>query len=157
MNVSKKVDTIKRLQGRYVALQKGIQERIAKITKPVEQHIRERLVEEFPDVDCYFLSGFRCGCLSDKWQPQVFVYRVNELSYAPEGYWYKERENSEYFELPGKEQPPVPTRRFLAFLKTLSDEMGIKITMVRQKPYWVDGNKDVDWPVESYQFCEAKC
>jgi len=135
MNVTKQVKMIQSFQTRYTRLQKDIQDRIKKITKPVEQYIKRRLKEEFEDANFYFLSSFQCGCLTDKWSPQVFIYRVNDLSYSPDGYWYED--TSEGYLIDGfrKHSPPVPTRRFLAFLKKLSDEIGVKITLVRQRPY----------------------
>jgi len=137
MNVSKQVKVIQAFQSRYAKLQKDIQERIRKITKPVEVYLRKRFKEEFPGADFHFLPSFQCGCLTNKWQPQVFLYRVSGLSYSPDGYWYDEM--ADKFE---KHSPPVPTRRLLAFLKMLTEEVGIKVTLVRHKPYWLNEEKE---------------
>jgi hypothetical protein len=133
MNVSKQIARIERLQNKYVEIQRDIHDRIKAIDKPVEKYIKKRLKDQFPDAEeFHVLTSFQCGSLTNKWQPQAFLYHVNGLTYSSEGYWY-----SDTIDGFAKHSPPVPTRRLLVFLKALSDEIGVKITLVRRKPYWL--------------------
>lgn len=138
MNVTKTVAGIRKLQERYVATQDEIKERIKSLDKEVNRIVGERLAAEFPDADFYYLTSFHCSSLTDKWRPQVFLYRVNNLHYTG-SYW------CQGFAADDRVPPPVPTRRLLGFLKDLSEEVGVKVTLVRQKPYTSGDDMDIDF------------
>ena len=137
MNVSKQVAEIRKWQDQLVSVQDKIKNGVKKLDKTVEKYTRDRFKEEFPKTEFDFLTCFHWGCQTNEWKPQVFLYRVNDLTYSG-SFWYND------FAADNRQSPPVPTRKLLAFLKTLGDEIGVKVTLVRKKPAW-DVEKNQFW------------
>ena len=147
MNVSKQVSVIQKMQDKYINLQKSIKQRISRITKPVEQYIESRLEEAFPEADFHFLTSFQCGSLTDEWTPHVYVYTVDDLTYSPDGYWY---EDDYYLKKAEIHEPPVSVRKLFILLKALTEEVGVKITLVRKKSCFPEGEVV---PVKENAYC----
>lgn len=137
MNISKQIIEIRKWQNLLVNAQNQIKTGVKKLDKNVEKYVREKLKEEFPKTEFDFLTSFHCASQTDQWRPQVFLYRVNDLTYSG-SFWYKE------FSAENRQSPPVPTRKLLAFLKTLGQELGVKVALVRKKPIW-DVEKNEYW------------
>lgn len=137
MDFTKQVAGVKKLQEQYAAIQTKIKGRVKKLDKEVEALVKERLRGEFPGVHKFHvLTSFHCGSLTNQWRPQVFLYDVNEYSYSG-SYWY------DNMHVENRVEPPVPTRRPLAVLKEIGQEIGVKVVLVRQKPLWEDKFKDL--------------
>ncbi len=137
MNVSKQVIEIRKWQSLLVNAQSKIKAGVKKLDKNVEKYVKDRFKEEFPSTEFDFLTCFHCGSQTNNWKPQVFLYRVNDLTYSG-SFWYND------FAADNHQSPPVPTRKLLVFLKALSNEIGIKVTLVRKKPVW-DAEKNEFW------------
>lgn len=151
MNVSKQVTEIRKWQDQLVGVQNKIRAGVKRLDNAVETYVRERFREAFPKTEFDFLTSFHCGSQTDAWKPQVFLYRVNDLTYSG-SFWYKD------FAADNRQTPPVPTRKLLAFLKTLTEEIGVKVTLVRKKPLW-DAEKEKFWDnyMDRYAEGELQC
>ena len=129
MNVSEKIAGIQAMQKEYARLQKEIKSGIKAIEKGVLGHFNARVKKEFPGVKFFALFTGEDGCLTDRWGlPRVYVEDVGDYNYSG-SYWYS---NYPTFV---KVDPPVPTKKLLDFLKTVSEETGVKFTLSRQNPF----------------------
>lgn len=135
MKFTNQVAKIKSHQDKLVVIEKDIKTGCKRLEKDIKKLVATRLKENFPNTkfidELDWLVGVDGGCMTNRWTPEVYFYSVSGFQLSKKGFWFED--TIEKFE---KVKPPINTREFLAFLKDLSVELGVKCRMIRHEPYW---------------------
>ncbi len=116
------VTKIKLLQAQIPLIEKSVRN----LRNNVEKHVEQRLNEKFPGIKFEFYALVDVGYLTTDWKPEVYFNQVNDCELSGKGVWHNWYDQ--------RVKPPVPTKKFLEFLKELSQELGMKCKMGRREP-----------------------
>ncbi len=137
MNYIQHINEIKLLQENLAAIQKNISSRIKNLKKIFDEFIQKKLSEEFSGWKFSWSNTLEFGSMFNTWKPSIYFNSVNNCQLSKKGHWWKYGE--------GKVKPPILTKRFLDFLKKLSEDIGVRCYMRRQEPF----NSKFDYVLKS--------
>ncbi len=138
MNFKTQVEKIKSTQEELIKNKKIIEKECKQLEKSLEKFILNKLKKSFPDVEWKendWLVGVFTGCMTDRWEPGVWFYSVGGKEVNKKNIWYDDIADYSIEDYPNlvKVKAPIPTKKFLDFLKQLSEEIGIKCKLSRRR------------------------
>jgi hypothetical protein len=124
----KEIDEVKSLQDNLVKIQSKIRSIIVKMSKLVIPYLQHSFEKNFPGVKTQLWAGFEGGSFTDAWKPEVYLDNIDGAEHC-RGKFYRIIANDLYLRW-DEVKSPVSVRKLRNWLKTVSEETGIKVRLV---------------------------
>ena len=133
INFRKEAQKIRRIQSKYIILQKEILSNIKNLDKELEKYILRRWKETFGNIKIEVGNLLECGCLSKNWETSVYIDLIDDMDFRGKHFyrftWDETLDKPKY----QKVSNPVPMKNLRQFLRQITEETGFYCYLSRRK------------------------